>query len=398
VSGEPSRALAFVVQRYGAGVTGGSETLARAVAERLAGEFDVTVFTTCARDYVTWRNELPEGRAVEAGVEVLRFPVHEERDLEAFNRFSETLYGRPHTVEDEMLWLRRQGPYAPDLVLALQDQHHRFRATLFFTYLYYTTCLGLKAAPERSVLVPTAHDEPPLAFDLYREIFRLPRAFAFLTVPEAELVRSRFDLAGRPCEVTGMGVDLPAAPDVEGFRNRHDLRAGPYLLYAGRIDAGKGCAEMLEFYEAYRAQDGSPLPLLLIGQLNMPEPQVEGVRYLGYLPEDEKKAAVAGASVVICPSPYESLSIVMLEAMAAGVPALVNGRSEVLRDHCVQSNGGLYYENGDEFVAVIELLQHDRSLRHALAAAGRKYVAENYRWEAVLEKYRKLIRAVSDPK
>ena len=83
-----SRALAFVVQRYGAGVTGGSETLARAVAQRLAEDFDVTVFTTCARDYVTWRNELPEGRSREDGVDVLRFPVHEERDLAAFNRFS----------------------------------------------------------------------------------------------------------------------------------------------------------------------------------------------------------------------------------------------------------------------------------------------------------------------
>jgi glycosyltransferase involved in cell wall biosynthesis len=390
-----ARALAFVVQRYGAGVTGGSETLARAVAERLAADFDVTVFTTCARDYVTWRNELPEGRSREGAVEVVRFPVQEERDLTAFNRFSDTLYGRPHTVEDEMEWLRRQGPYAPELVLALQERRHEFQATLFFTYLYYTTCLGLTAAPERSILVPTAHDEPPLALSIYRAVFERPRAFAFLTVPEAELVRARFDLRDRPFEVTGMGVDLPAAPDVEGFRQRHGLRTQPYLLYAGRIDAGKGCAEMIGHYDAYRAQNASPLPLLLIGELNMPEPPVKGVQYLGYLPDEEKRAAVAGASVVICPSPYESLSIVMLEALAAGVPALVNGRSEVLRDHCVRSNGGLYYESGDEFTAVVELLQRDRGLREALSEAGQRYVRDNYRWEAVMEKYRRLIRAVS---
>jgi glycosyltransferase involved in cell wall biosynthesis len=151
---------------------------------------------------------------------------------------------------------------------------------------------------------------------------------------------------------------------------------------------------MIEHYQAYREATVSPLPLLLIGQLNMPEPQVKGVGYLGYLPEEEKKAAIAGASVVVCPSPYESLSIVMLEALAAGVPALVNGRSEVLRDHCVRSNGGLFYENADEFAAVISLLQRDRALRDALSEAGRRYVAENYRWEAVLDKYRRLIRAV----
>lgn len=387
------RALAFVIQRYGAEVTGGSETLARALAARLAPEFDITVFTTCAADYVTWRNELPAGPSSDGAVQVLRFPVLEERDLASFNAFSDTLYGRPHSVEDEMLWLRRQGPYAPELVVGLQDRKDEFRAILFFTYLYYPTCLGLKAAPERAILVPTAHDEPPLGLSIYREIFRLPRAFAFLTVPEAELVRARFDLGKRPFEVAGMGVDLPAAPDVDGFRKRHGLRSQPYLLYAGRIDAGKGCAEMVEHYRAYREQANGSLPLLLIGHLKMELPDVKGLQYLGYLPEEEKRAAVAGASVVVCPSPYESLSIVMLEAMASGVPALVNGRSDVLRDHCVRSNGGLYYESADEFVAVLELLHRDRGLREALSSAGQRYVRENYRWEAVLERYRKLIRA-----
>ncbi|HET8643929.1 MAG TPA: glycosyltransferase family 4 protein [Vicinamibacteria bacterium] len=390
-----SRALAFVVQRYGKEVTGGSETLARSLAQRLAPEFDVTVFTTCARDYVTWRNELPPGPSDEEGVQVLRFPVQEERDLAAFNRYSDELYARPHTVEEEMEWLRRQGPYAPELVLELQRRHAGFRAVLFFTYLYYPTCLGLKAAPARSILVPTAHDEPPLGLSIYREVFRLPRAFAFLTVPEAELVRARFDLGDRPCQVAGMGVDLPAAPDVEAFRRDHGLRSQPYLLYAGRIDSGKGCQEMVDNYQLYRDQASGPLPLLLIGQLNMEVPEVKGVEYLGYLPEVEKRAAIAGARAVICPSPYESLSIVLLEAMAAGVPALVNGRSEVLRDHCVRSNGGLYYESAEEFAAVLELLQRDRGLREALSEAGRRYVRENYRWEAVLEKYRRLIRAVS---
>jgi len=55
--------VAFVVQRYGADVTGGSEALARAVAERLSAFHEITVFTTCARDYVTWRNELAAGKS-----------------------------------------------------------------------------------------------------------------------------------------------------------------------------------------------------------------------------------------------------------------------------------------------------------------------------------------------
>ncbi|HKZ31626.1 MAG TPA: glycosyl transferase family 1, partial [Vicinamibacteria bacterium] len=77
--------VAFVVQRYGEGITGGSESLARAVAERLASDYRITVFTSCAQDYVTWRNELPAGLERLGGVEVRRFPVARERDLAAFN-------------------------------------------------------------------------------------------------------------------------------------------------------------------------------------------------------------------------------------------------------------------------------------------------------------------------
>src|SRR5207344_3341002 len=111
----------------------------------------------------------------------------------------------------------------------------RFAAILFFTYLYYPTYWGLKAAPERAILVPTTHDEPALRLGVFREVFALPKAFAFLTPPEADLVRSRFPLGDRPTVVAGIGIDHAPAPDVEAFKIRHDVR-GPYALYAGRID------------------------------------------------------------------------------------------------------------------------------------------------------------------
>jgi glycosyltransferase involved in cell wall biosynthesis len=386
--------VAFVVQRYGPDVTGGSESLARAVAERLANQYRVTVFTTCARDYVTWRNELPAGREEVTGVEVLRFPVEEERDLEAFNAFSDELYARAHTDEEELTWLRRQGPYVPRLVERLEAERERFQAVLFFTYLYYPTYWGLKGAGERSILVPTAHDEPPLRFRIYESVFQAPRGMAFCSAPEEELVRSRFRLGAIPTAVAGIGVETPAAPDVEAFRARRGVGA-PYVLYAGRIDAGKGCDEMIAFYDRYRREAAAAVELLLIGKLAMPAPPVPGVRYLGYLSEEEKAAALAGAQAVICPSPYESLSIVLLEAFALGTPVLANARSPVLADHCRRSKGGLYYQDADEFVEALDLLVRDPRLRAALAAAGRAYVQENYRWEAVLGRYRGLIEAVS---
>jgi glycosyltransferase involved in cell wall biosynthesis len=386
--------LAFVIQRYGPEVTGGSESLARALAERLGAERTITVFTSCARDYVTWRNELPAGAATDGPVTVRRFPVAEERDLDAFNAFSATLYGRPHTDEDERRWLRRQGPYVPDLVRALAEERSRFEAILFFTYLYYPTCEGLRAAPERSLLVPTCHDEPPLGFHLYEEVFARPRGFAFLTPPEEALVRRRFHVGKRPARVAGMGVELGPAPDVDAFRARHGV-GGRYLAYAGRIDAGKGCGQMIAAFQRYRRERDPRVELLLMGRLALGEPLGDGVRYLGYLPEPDKRAALAGADVVLCPSPYESLSIVLLEAFALGRPALVNARSEVLLDHCRRANAGLFYEDDEEFVEALDLLRRDQALRRTLGGNGRAYVAAEYAWDTVLARYRELIAAVA---
>ena len=386
--------LAFVIQRYGGDVAGGSESLARALAERLGVERKVTVFTTCARDYVTWRNELPPGTAQDGRATVRRFAVAEERDLEAFNAFSATLYGRPHTDADERLWLRRQGPYVPELVQALGEEQERFEAVVFFTYLYYPTCEGLRVAPERSLMVPTCHDEPPLRFRLYDEVFARARGFAFLTGPEEELVRRRFDLGARPARVAGMGVEEGPAPDVAAFRARHRVD-GRYVAYAGRIDAGKGCDQMIAGFQRYRRERNPRAELLLMGRLALPDPLGEGVRYLGYLPDEDKRAALAGADVVLCPSPYESLSIVLLEGFALGRPALANARSPVLLDHCRRANAGLYYEDEDEFVETLDVLLRDAPLRRALGENGRAYVKAEYAWDAVLARYRALIEAVS---
>ena len=387
--------LAFVTQRYGPDVAGGSESLARALAEHLALHDRVTVLTTCARDYVTWRNELPPGREELNGVEVLRFASEEERDLASFNAFADPLYGRDARDEEEREFLRRQGPYVPALAEHVAAHGDEYDAVLFFTYLYYPTWAGLRAAPERSILVPTAHDAPALRLRIFREVFELPRAFAFCSAPEEALVRERFPIGVRPTRVTGIGIDTPEQPDAAAFAKRYGLEGRPFALYAGRIDAGKGCGEMLDFYARYRVEVHDPVDLVLIGRAAMPVPDAPGVRYLGFVSEEEKFAAMAGAQVLLCSSPFESLSIVLLEGWALGTPALVNAQSAVLKDHCLRSNAGLYYANADEFSAALDWLAMHPALRLALAQNGRRYVAEHYRWPAVLERYRALIDAVA---
>ena len=67
--------LAVVVQRYGADLNGGAELHARYIAERLSRHADVEVLTTCARDYITWRNELPAGTDSVNGLLVKRLSL-----------------------------------------------------------------------------------------------------------------------------------------------------------------------------------------------------------------------------------------------------------------------------------------------------------------------------------
>ena len=112
------------------------------------------------------------------------------------------------------------------------------------------------------------------------------------------------------------------------------------------------------------------------------------------LPETERLEALEAATVVVVPSPYESLSLLALEAFAVGTPVLVNARSDVLTDHCQRSNAGLYYADRNEFVESLKLLVHNQELRAAMGRNGRAYVRTNYGWQVILDKYERMIAAV----
>jgi hypothetical protein len=201
--------LAFVIQRYGAEVLGGSEQLCRLLAERLAAQHEVEVLTTCARDYVTWKNEYPEGADRIRGVNVRRFANAMARDIEAFNRYSDWIYNTGHSRGDEMDWLKQQGPWCPALVDYLRKHQQQYDVVIFFTYLYAPTVVGLEVVPSRSLLVPTAHDEPAITLDIFKDVFSKPAALCYLTDSERRFVQDRF--RDRPLleDVCGVGVDIP---------------------------------------------------------------------------------------------------------------------------------------------------------------------------------------------
>ena len=200
--------IAFIIQRYGTEILGGSEYHCRLIAERMAARHQVDVLTTCAREYTTWKNEYPEGLDRVRGVNVRRFANARTRDLESFNRYSDWIFNYPHTREDELRWLEEQGPWCPPLLEYLQKQHQQYDVLIFFTYLYAPTVLGLQIAPRKSILVPTAHDEPAIHLGIYRELFAAANAVAFNTEAEKTFLSRTFDIGTIVDETVGCGVDL----------------------------------------------------------------------------------------------------------------------------------------------------------------------------------------------
>jgi glycosyltransferase involved in cell wall biosynthesis len=114
------------------------------------------------------------------------------------------------------------------------------------------------------------------------------------------------------------------------------------------------------------------------------------VRFAGLLPEEERLHALEAATVVVVPSPYESLSLLALESFAVGTPILANARSEVLVEHCRRSHAGLFYGSRWEFGEALKLLMRDGNLRAQMGRNGKAYVNQHYRWSTVLTKYDRL--------
>ncbi len=379
--------LAFVVQRYGPEIDGGAEYECRRVAEALVPDHDVEVLTTCARDYLTWKNVYRPGLEVVNGVRVRRFPVDRPRRVRAFGRYADWLYAHPHTFFDEAEWVRRQGPLALSLVEWIRGHAGDHDGFLFFTYLYLPTLLGLPLVADRAVLVPTAHDERPISLDLFRSLFRIPRALIFQVEEEQAFVEERFHTGRIPSAVIGGGVEPVPEAQPERFRRRARL-GGPYLLYVGRVDVEKGCRELVEAFLAWRARSPEPLTLVLMGTVAMRLPRHPALLPLGFRPEAEKWDALTGATALVMPSPHESFSFVILEAWAQGTPVLATSRSPVLRGHVERSGGGLLYDGtAGDFAARLCALIADEALRKSLGERGRAYVDARYRWPTITQRY-----------
>ena len=387
--------LAFVVQRYGADIAGGSEMHCRQLAERFSSRHDITVITTCARDYVTWENAYPPGTSMENGVLVQRFPVARPRNLKAFADLSDEVFDDVRaTPEREVEWFRANGPDSPGLLEHLRTHGGDYDLVLFWAFRYAPTFFGLPSVAAPAILLPTAEEDPAVDLDVLPEFFAKPAGYLFLTPEEEVLVSTRAGRALHPSRVVGIGLD--PGDDVRPSRDALDRLGIPeaFVLYLGRVDRNKGCATLLEYFQEY-IESGGDTTLVLAGPSTVTIPNHPRIRALGYVVDDIRHALLSHARALIVPSPYESLSIVLLEAWNYATPALVNAYCKVLQGQVRRANGGLYYRSSREFQEALSWLLGNDTGRRELGQQGLAYINREYRWPTVLERVERLMEEVS---
>ena len=417
--------VCFVIQRYGLEVNGGAELQGRLFVEHLKEVLDIEVVTTKAVDYISWANEYNNDIDVVNGVTVRRFANSRERDMDSFAKlcvdFVRQIAGNPEKEEN---WLIEQGPVCPDLVDYIHAHKDDYDVFIFSTYLYYTTIHGLKGVERKSILIPEAHDEAAIHMSLLKDVFQNVGGLLYNTEIERDMVESLYNVFDTPYAVAGIGIDEKMAGDAKAGKEKVRLETAKpktseleltelekaglemtvpepaglenhnYIVYIGRIDEGKRCHVLFDYFEEYKSRHESGLKLVLMGKEAIEIPNTDDIISLGFVSDEDKCNVLAGALALVLPSEFESLSMVVLEAMKLGVPVLINGACDVVRGHCLKSNAGLFYYDYYEFDAALTwLIEHPRE-RKLMGKNGMRYVKENYDWNVVVGKILKLVDEV----
>lgn len=379
--------IALINQRYGLEVNGGSEYYTRLLAEKLNGRFEVEVLTTTALGYDTWENYYPEGVENIEGITVRRFRVDHPRDVESFNRLTDTLSLKTdRTPEEENQWVEAQGPVCSGLLNYISGHEQEYDLFIFVTYLYYLTVRGLPKLADKAILIPTAHDEPYIYFSVYRDVFLKPRGIVYLTEEEKDFVERTFSNGHIPNIIAATGVDIPEGVSELAFRKKYRVW-DKYIIYVGRIDATKGCDQLFDYFIAYKVRHPhSHLKLVLMGKKMIDIPNHPDIISLGFVSDEDKYNGIQGASALVLPSEYESLSISVLEAMALHTPVIVNGDCQVLKGHCHKSNGGLYYTNYYEFEGILNWMKDHPEAWKKIGENAREYIDKYYQWNVIVDR------------
>lgn len=201
----------------------------------------------------------------------------------------------------------------------------------------------------------------------------------------AEVARRRI---GGVFEVVPNGVDVQRFADASPAGLPGD---GRRLLFVGRLHARKGFSALVDAFGGL-ASDHADLRLVVVGEggerralERLDEPVRQRVTMLGTVPNDEVPSIHAACEVFVAPNTGgESFGVVLVEAMAAGLPVVatdIPGFDEVIRD----GTDGLLVPPGDAaaLAAAIDRVLNDAELAERISISGRER-ARTFSWDAVI--------------
>ena len=377
--------LVFIAPRFAEhGTVGGAETLLKNLAEHAAtAGRRVTFLTTCAQNHFSWENTLPPGQRRVGNLDVHFFPVDADRNVSAFLRVQSQIdHGAPLGPHDEETWIQNS-VNSRALCEHLRTHGGDYDRVLAGPYLFGVTYNASRIWPEKTFLVPCLHDENFAYLGIMRGMFDRVAGCLFNSAPERELAQRLYAFPAAKSAVVGMGLD-PFEVDATAFAKRRGLDK-PYVIYSGRRELLKGTPLLCDYLHAFRERTGRDVKLVCTGSgpIEAPTDLQEHILDLGFVSEQEKHEAMAGAVAFVHPSVNESFGIVLLEAWLARTPGLVHAKSAVLRWQCQQANGGLWFRHYPDFEEALLRLLDDPALRGTLGENGRRYVQTAYAWPAV---------------
>jgi glycosyltransferase involved in cell wall biosynthesis len=402
--------IAIVVQRYGAQINGGAEVHARMIAEKLKDKYDITVLTSRAVNYNTWEPVLPMGDSFENGVKIIRFdhpPKSDPKEIHLFNRrirgrrWYQKLYrflGKPawylrlipQTIvkegQDENKFFELQGPALFKLPDYLVKHESEYICYIFFTYLYYPTAIGMPLVSQKSIFIPTIHDEPPVYFPVFKKIIPVARWIFFNTDSEKKFSERLFNIENNKKDTVAVGINPVVYINDDTIEKKYTSLKS-YILYVGRIDYAKGCDKLIEYFINYYNTNKNNISLIMVGNNYMNKIDHPNIHYLGFVSENEKAYLMKNALFLVIPSIYESLSLVLLESFFIKTPVLVNEKCEVLKEHVSKSGGGLSFSDYDQFREAVDFFKNSTDLRSQMGIKGYQYVLDNYCWDTVIQKF-----------
>jgi len=381
--------IAFIIPRFEPNLAGGAEVHCQKLAERVAKNgYQVDLLTTCARDHFSWKNYYEPGNKVVNGVTVRRFLVDPNRVTPRFLLIQRKIDHRISITEkEEMMWIE-DSVRSKRMEEFINKNKERYDWFIFMPYLFGTTYWGIKSAQEKSLLIPCLHDESFAYLGLFKKMFNSVNGIMFNTYPEIELAKKLYDLSEDKITMVSLGFEPEGEYNPNIFREKYGIR-DPFILFAGRREGGKNIGVLLNYFRIYKKHNNNNLKLVLLGSgvVDLSTEDRDNIFDLGYVAEESKKGAFAAATVFCQPSLNESLSIVIMESWTAGRPVIVNSGCAVTKDHCIRSNGGLYFGNYPEFEETINYILNNQSMADKMGFNGKKYVKEIFSWDAVLKRF-----------